>query len=103
MNIPKKVRIGSMNYDVILTDKTILKGNQQCYGHIDWEHHIIEIDKTLQDVQGQEQTFLHELVHGIVHERNLNIQNSDEETITDEIATGLHQIIKDNPEIFQID
>ncbi len=101
MNIPSKVRIGSMNYNVLLTDKTILKGNQQCYGRIDLEQHKIEIDKTLQDIQGQEKTFLHELIHGIIHERNLDLQNTDEESLTDELATGLHQIVLDNPDIFK--
>lgn len=101
MNIPAKIRIGSMNYSVVLTDKTILKGSQQCYGHIDWEQHIIEIDKALQDVQGQEQTFLHEIVHGIIHERNLDMQNMDEEIVVDELAMGLHQVILDNPDIFK--
>jgi len=100
MIIPEVVRIGSCDYEVILTDKVTLKESHQCYGHIDWEHHVIEIDKTLQDVQGLEHTFLHELVHGIVYERSLDLENSDEETIADELAKGLHQVIRDNPEMF---
>ncbi len=103
MNIPKLVRIGSMDYKVKLVDSIILKGNTQCYGHIDFDSHIIEIDKSLQDQQGLEHTFLHEVVHGIVNERNLDIKNTDEEDITDEIALGLHQIIRDNPDIFNLD
>lgn len=100
MNIPELVRIGSMDYTVILSEKIILKESKQCYGHINFENHLIKIDKTLQDPQGQEQTFLHELVHGIIKERNLDLFNSDEETIVDELASGLHQVIRDNPKIF---
>ncbi|MEG1256893.1 hypothetical protein [Clostridium sp.] len=100
MQIPNKVRIGSMDYIVELTDKTLYIENTICYGTIDYEKHLIEINSEYKDEQGQEQIFLHELVHGIVKERNLDLKNSDEETITDEIAMGLHQVIKDNLAIF---
>lgn len=97
MEIPSKVRIGSKDYEVVVSDKTILKGSQQCYGHIDWEHHKIEIDNTLQDEQGMFQTFLHELVHGIVHEFKIDF-SADGEDIIDRFADGLQQIIRDNLE-----
>ena len=102
MNIPSAVRIDSMDYKVCISDKVLLCDVQRAYGHIDYERHIIEIDETLQDKQGQEQTFLHELVHGIISERNLDLEKADEETIVDEIAKGLHQVIRDNPGIFKV-
>jgi hypothetical protein len=101
MEIPKLVRIGSCDYDVMLEDKPLILEARQCKGMIDYEFHDINIDASLQDKQGQEQTFLHEVMHGIVRERNLDLANSDEETIIDEIAMGLHQVIRDNPEIFR--
>jgi hypothetical protein len=101
MNIPERVRIGSMDYKVKLTGNVILKGNTQCYGHIDFDRHVIELDNSLQDTQGIEETFLHELVHGMINERNFNLKDADEEMIVDELAMGLHQIIRDNSEIFQ--
>ncbi|CAI3548413.1 hypothetical protein [Clostridium neonatale] len=97
MEIPSKVRIGSKDYEVKISDDIILKVNRQCYGHIDCEHHKIEIDNTLQDNQGMFQTFLHELVHGIVHEFKINF-SADEEDIVDRFADGLHQVIRDNLE-----
>lgn len=100
MNIPEKVRIGSCDYDIKLTYETIVLNTRECKGMIDYEFHEIKVNNTVQDKQGQEQTFLHELIHGIIRERNLDLQNVDEETITDEIAVGLHQVIRDNPEIF---
>ncbi|MDR7856311.1 hypothetical protein [Tissierella sp.] len=101
MNIPNKVRIGSMDYGVELTTKTLGLNGKVCYGIIDYEHHNIQINSEMQDEQGNEQTFLHELMHGVIRERNLDLSNSNEETIVDEIAMGLHQVIKDNPEIFK--
>ncbi len=100
MEIPDKVRIGSVDYDVIIEDKTIVLDASQCKGKIDYEFHKINIDSSIQDKQGQEQTFLHELVHGIARERSLDLEKADEETIIDEISIGLHQVIRDNPEIF---
>lgn len=100
MNIPGKVRIGSIDYEVIIEDNTIVLDAVQCKGKINFEFHKISIDSSIQDKQGQEQTFLHELVHGIVEERSLDLKQDDEETIIDEIAIGLHQVIRDNPEIF---
>lgn len=101
MNIPNKVRIGSADYEVKQEDKTITINSVQCKGMIDYEYHEIKIDTSIQDKQGMEQTFLHELVHGIVRERSLDLQNSDDETIVDEIAMGLHQVIRDNANIFK--
>lgn len=100
MNIIDKVRIGSMYYNIKLTDETLVLNGRECKGMIDYEFHEIKINNKVHDSQGQEQTFLHELIHGIIRERNLDLENSNEETIVDEIATGLHQIIKDNPGIF---
>lgn len=100
MYIPGKVRIGSVDYEIFIEDKTIVLNTDQCKGKIDFEYHKINIDSSIQDKQGQEQTFLHELIHGIVRERSLDLEKVDEETIVDGLAVGLHQIIRDNPQIF---
>lgn len=100
MEIPNKVIIGSVDYEVIIKDETIVLDAVQCKGKIDYDYHEINIDSSVQDKQGQEQTFLHELIHGIVRERNLDFKNADDETIVDGLAIGLHQVIRDNPEIF---
>ena len=99
MNIPQKVRIGSVDYDVQLTEENLVCKNQESYGWIDYNYHLIKINEALQDKQGLEQTFLHEMLHGIIRERNLNVEN--EELIVEEIALGLHQVIRDNPKIFK--
>jgi len=92
-----------MDYKVNMISKAILNDNKLCFGHINWDYHTIDIDKTLQDSQGLEETFLHELIHGIIHERNLILQDADEEFVVDELARGLHQVIKDNPKVFIIE
>lgn len=101
MDIPNKIRIGSVDYEVVLTDENLVCNGQESYGWIDYNYHLIKINKNIQDKQGQEKTFLHELIHGIVRERNLDIVNSNEEVIVDEIAVGLHQVIRDNTSLFK--
>jgi Zn-dependent peptidase ImmA (M78 family) len=101
VNIPEKIRIGSSDYSVVLTDENLVCNGQESYGWIDYNYHLIKINKNIQDKQGQEKTLLHELIHGIVRERSLDVANSNEEIIVEEIAMGLHQVIRDNKNIFE--
>jgi hypothetical protein len=99
LNIPDKVRIDSNDYAVKLTDETLIVDHEECTGMIDYQIHEIKIKKGIQDKQGEEVTFLHEVVHGIVHERNFTLEGDDNELKVEELARGLHQFIRDNPNI----
>lgn len=101
MNIPDKVRIGSIDYEVKHTNDVIIVDHKECYGDINYDKKVIRIGNNIQSHQGEEETFLHELVHGIVYERDFSYDKNDNETITEELARGLHQVIRDNPEIFK--
>lgn len=101
MKIPNKVRIGSMDYEVKHTDDVIIADHKECYGDIDYNKKIIRICNNITSLQGEEETFLHELVHGIVFERNFDLNCDNEELKVEELAKGLHQVIRDNPEIFK--
>lgn len=98
MEIKDKVKIGAMEYEVIKTDKPILLDNEVCNGVIDYGNLFIEINNN-RAIQKQEETFIHEILHGIIRERNLILE--DEEMIVEEISKGLYQVIKDNKEIFK--
>lgn len=95
MNIPSKVRVGSIDYDVELTDETLVFNTQQSLGIIDYDNNKIRIANNIQSNQRQEQTFLHELVHAVTREFKIDF-TEDEETIVDKLADGLHQVIRDN-------
>lgn len=99
MNIPNKVRIGSVDYEVELTKETLVCNGQEVFGYINYNHHTIKMNEDLTDNQGLEQTLLHEMLHGIIRERNLTVEN--EELVVEGIALGLHQVIRDNPEMFK--
>lgn len=98
MVIKDKIKIGAMTYDVIKTHEVIVLDNQVCNGVIDHEDLVIKIS-TDRSEQRQEETFIHELLHGIIRERNLILE--DEEMIVEEISKGLYQVIKENKEIFR--
>ncbi|WMM24056.1 hypothetical protein RBU61_14145 [Tissierella sp. MB52-C2] len=101
MNIPDKLVISGMEYKIKLEDKPLFCSNQRAYAHINYESKEISIDEGLQDTQGHQQSLLHEVIHGIVYDRELDFQNDGEETIVDQISKGLYQVIKDNPELFK--
>ena len=45
-------------------------------------------------------TLLHEIVHGIVRERNFDFK-AEEESVVDELAKGFYNLINDNPGMFK--
>ena len=100
MNIPSKVKIDGMDYKVIRTDEILTLDNRVCCGLIDYKMHWIKINNSEQDEQAQKQTLLHEIVHGIMRERNFDLQ-SEKEVFIDEMAKGFYQLIIDNPEMFK--
>lgn len=101
MNIPKSVRIDSVDYEVILDNTTLIIDRAECKGTINLDYKTIRINNEVQSEQGQEKTLLHEIIHGIIYERDLDLRTADEEAIVDTIAKGLHQVIRDNPDIFK--
>ena len=106
INIPSVVRVGSMDYDVIEGNETIVMDGLQLYGICDYEQKEIKLDLSTQDEQGVERTFLHELFHAMIFERKINLQSmgltfENEEFLVDSLALALHQLIRDNRKIFE--
>jgi len=100
MNIPKKIRIGSMDYEIIYCESPLIVDNKVCFGSMDYDKKTIKIAKGMQNIQGEEETFLHEIFHAVCAERNFTYAANDDETITEELARGWHQVIRDNQELF---
>lgn len=99
MNIPDKVKIDGMEYQVIQTDETLTNDNKVCRGIIEYEHRIIKLNTLCQDEQGMKRTLFHEIIHGIVRERNFDFK-ADEEMVIDELAKGFYNLLNDNPVMF---
>jgi len=93
MNIPKAIKIGGYEIKVEFA-KHLMSKNEEFGNYEPVTQTInIDIDNTPQQ---KEQTFLHELLEAIKAIYWLEIEHKD----LNLLATVLHQIIKDNPEIF---
>lgn len=98
MKIPKKVKVGAITYKVKQVDKV---NRLDEVGYITtglWEplESVIYIDKNLEEQQ-KLHGFIHELIHAIFDHCGIE----QDENKVDLIATALHMIIVDNPEIFE--
>ena len=98
MNIPETVKIGGIDY-TIKYEERLNTGANLAYGHIDYDKALIRLAPDLQSKQGECQTLLHEILHGISKYFDLKIE-SDEDEI-DSLAKGLYMVIIDNPDIFK--
>lgn len=94
MQIPKKVKIGALEYKVIVTNDISL--GCEYAGEILYREQIIHIRPM--EKQRMEATFLHEVLHGVYE--NLGYKDHDEKPV-DELAHALHALISDNPKVFK--
>lgn len=95
MKLPKEVKISGVVYKVIPVKEPLIDGNIRAYGHIDFETKEIMIDTSLGDEQGHFQTLLHEILHAIVYDRDIDL-GEKEESIIDQFVKGLYQVFADN-------
>ena len=107
MKIPEKVRIGSIDYDVTVGEEPLIINGVQALGCCDYMDSTIKLDKSIQGNQQLEVTFLHELIHTLFNDCKIDLVNygleyEQMEYIVDSLAYSLHQVIRDNPEIFMM-
>jgi Zn-dependent peptidase ImmA (M78 family) len=95
-----KVKIDTVIYDVVVTDKTIVVKGRECKGSVDYDKNLIEIA----DFLGKEQskvTLMHEIVHGMAYERGIQFGDTGEETIVEELGKAIIQVVRDNKELVE--
>ena len=96
-NIPNSFQLGGITYNVILKDIRSAGEKNNLVGQINYPYCTIEIYNDcvgcIATDEYKEQSFYHELVHGLltcVGRRDLN----DDEAFVDSFATFLHQYNK---------
>lgn len=94
--LPVIIVIGCYEYEIIETDEPILVDGKECKGSIDYLLHQIKIKKSGLSDQQKEQTFWHEVVHGIINYRQVTPQSCDPEMLVEELALGLYGVMKQN-------
>ena len=98
MQIPKKVRIGGIDYIVKFIPNPCT-GNSLCYGIFDSEKCVIELNSERELTHDRLcQTFLHEILHAVAH--NQGVDGDDDERMVTAMGRGLFQVIQDNPKVF---
>lgn len=96
MQIPEKIKIGGFMVDVEFVNN--LMTDRQHTGEYHPRTQSIKIDKDCSE-QEREEVFVHEVLEAIKAIYDIQLEHRDLTLI----ATVLHQIIKDNPEIFKED
>jgi hypothetical protein len=99
MNIPNKVKIGGLDYNIKESDVIVIDDKCNYGGVIRYQLGLIEIKKDMSITQ-KEQAFIHEILHGITDDRHIELEEDKEEDIIDSFASGLLAFIKDNPDLF---
>ena len=94
MKIPEKIKIGGFIVTVELVNNIMTDRGR--LGEYQPRTQIIKIDKDCSEQQ-KEETFLHELFEAITSIYDIDIEHKD----LSNMVTVLHQVIKDNPEIFK--
>ncbi len=93
--IPNKIKIGGMEYQVNITDKPIIINNDANYGGcIYYNKNEIQICEDLAE-EKKKQVFWHEVLHGIVCDRNIDLGDK-EEMVVDMLSYGILAFLKDN-------
>jgi hypothetical protein len=100
LQIPKTVRIGSLDYDIVQVNHCLCVNQKESKGVITYSQQLIELRNNCQATQSMEQTLLHEIVHAMARDRGLDWGDNDE-LYTEELAKALHQLIRDNPDLFK--
>lgn len=90
-NAPKKVRIGSCDYDVVLVQKEVSEISPSFIAVLNYP----EAKMTIMDCDEQrvKVAFWHEAIHGMLKNAG---QNEHDEIIVDAIANGLYAFFRDN-------
>lgn len=96
-NQNNKVKIGYKEYEIVKKEEIIDLPNE-CYGKIDFDKEKIEISIKYNQNQ-QNQTFLHELIHGIFDKLDMH-ELGGNETVVNQLSKELYEVILNNPHIF---
>lgn len=92
-----KVKIGYKEYEIVKKEEIIELPNE-CYGKIDFDKEKIELSTKYNQNQ-QNQTFIHELIHGIFDKLDMH-DLRDNEIVVNQLSKELYEVILDNPHIF---
>ena len=91
VNLPKSIRVGSVNYEVRVVDDLHDKG-QELFGWVTYGDALIRIDSA-SSVGRKKNVLIHELLHAMLYEAGYDEQ--DEEMVR-RLGNVMTQVLRDN-------
>ena len=97
MNIPEKIKIGYREYKLEEWKQTVATANE-AHGQFFSKEGIIGY---ITDEKGvsHANTLLHEILHAIIYQWNMDLDEKVEESVVNGLANGLTTIFVDNPNL----
>jgi hypothetical protein len=95
MNIPNKVKIGAFEWEIRKNENLMHEREEMAVCRP--KRLLIEIDPGCQTVS-QEESLIHEILEAICWQYSVDFASHKDLSV---MATALHQVIKENPEIFK--
>lgn len=96
MRIPEAVRISGVEYRIGIAE-VLTDGVHELAGQIRYSERDIRISaKACRSEAGKGLTLWHEIIHGILEDRGLELEDDTEEAVCEAVARGVYQILEDN-------
>lgn len=92
MNLPEKVKVGQLFYDVIEKPVIIIEEDRNYQGSCIYTNTAIVILDSLSE-ERKNDVFFHELTHAIFYEAGFEDQDED---MVNRVAKVIHQVMNDN-------
>lgn len=89
MKLPNEVKIMGLTYKV--QEVNVVDKNEPLWGQIDYQNQVIKIDAEMSD-ERKCQTFMHELLHGVLTELGYRQLNEDENAVQSISAALYHAL-----------
>lgn len=98
MNLPKKIKIGHLDYTVEIVSKELadLKGY---YGEIKPDEQEIKLGENHTD-QRRADILLHEVLHALFKYMGIQGGKDFEENVIQPLSGGICAVMRDNPDLF---
>ena len=89
MKLPKEIKILGLTYKI--EEVAVVNKTEALWGQIDHQEQVIKIDADMSD-ERKGQTFMHELLHGVLAELGYDELNENENAVQSISATLYHAL-----------